>query len=171
MSASAPPWIVGAWHRRSIAVPGGAPGEPCDAWWIQTADAFVDVRVARPGQEDNGLPYSSTRAFAGRFEIADGEARWHVELDSGGPAPRVDRAAATGLFISPDDPLLMIEDAPGRFCEEWVQCAEAREVECVRDSNVVAVRVGAVSGVVFASGRTVIGRVWHGDRSIGIGPR
>jgi hypothetical protein len=28
--------------------------------------------------------------------------------------PRIDRAASTGLFIAEDDPLLMIEDAPGR---------------------------------------------------------
>ena len=111
--------------------PGGEPTEPCEAWWIQAGDAFVDVRVAAPGMEDNGLPYSSTRAFAGRFEIADGEVRWHVELDSDGPVPRTDRAAAAGLYIAVDDPLLMIEDAPGRFREEWVQHAPEGDVEFV----------------------------------------
>ena len=79
------PWFVGAWRRRSIVVPGGQPMEPCEAWWIQADDAFVDVRVVLPGRELNGLPYSSTRAFAGRFEIVDDEVRWHVEIDSDGP--------------------------------------------------------------------------------------
>ena len=162
------PWFVGAWRRRSIAVPGGQPVEPCEAWWIQAGEAFVDVRVALPGHEDNGLPYSSTRVFAGRFEVVDGEARWHVDLDSDGPVPRIDRAAAAGLFISPDDPLLMIEDAPGRFREEWVQSAPDGPVEFVRAANVVTVRVGSVSGVVMATAGTVVGRIWHGDGSTGI---
>jgi hypothetical protein len=163
-----PPWFVGAWRRRSIVVPGGQPTEPCEAWWIQAGEAFVDVRVAAPGMEDNGLPYSSTRAFAGRFEIADGEVRWHVELDSGGPVPRTDRAAAAGLHIALDDPLLMIEDAPGRFREEWVQHAPEREVEFVHSSNLVAVRVGGISGVVMSIGDKVIGRVWHEEGSVGV---
>jgi hypothetical protein len=168
MSRPARPWFVGAWRRRSITVPGGQPTEPCEAWWIQADEAFVDIRVAMPGQDDNGLPYSSTRAFAGRFEIADDEARWHVELDSGGPVPRTDRAVARGLFISPDDPLLMIEDAPERFREEWLQFAPEGEVAFVRTANIVTVRVGYVTGVVLSTGHAVIGRIWHGDRSIGI---
>jgi hypothetical protein len=167
---TARPWFVGAWRRRSITVPGGRPTEPCEAWWIQADEVFVDVRVAMPGREDNGLPYSSTRAFAGRFEIADGEVRWHIELDSGGPVPRTDRAQAPGLYLAPDDPLLMIEDAPGRFREEWVQCAPEGEVECVRASNIVTVRVGPASGVVLSMGNTVVGRIWHGEGSVGTGP-
>ena len=35
--------------------------------------------------------------------------------------------------------------------------------------DIVAVRVGGVSGVVFAAGDTVCGRVWTGGRSIGVG--
>ena len=155
------PWFVGAWRRRSIMVPGGAPTEPCEAWWIQAGDAFVDVRVAAPGMEDNGLPYSSTRAFAGHFEIADGEVRWHVDLDSEGPVPRIDRAAAGGLFIASDDPLLMIEDAPGRFREEWVQHAPTGEVEVVRSPALVAIRIGDIAGVVMSTASKVVGRVWH----------
>jgi hypothetical protein len=170
MSEPNRPWFVGAWRRRSITVPGGEPTEPCEAWWIQTADAFVDVRVVLTGREDNGLPYSSTRAFAGRFEIEGGEVRWHVDIDSDGPVPRTDRAAADGLYLAAGDPLLMIEDAPGRFREEWVQQAATDAVECVRAGNMVAVRVGDVSGVVSASAGAVLGRVWHGDRSFGIGP-
>jgi hypothetical protein len=170
MSSPERPWFVGAWRRRSIAVPGGEPVEPCEAWWIQTGDSFVDVRLAAPGMEENGLPYSSTRAFAGRFEIADGEARWHVELDSEGPAPRVDRAAATGLYIAAEDPLLMIEDAPGRFREEWVQHASEGDVEVVHAANLVAVRVGDVSGVVLTMGGAVSGRVWHHEGSVEVVP-
>jgi hypothetical protein len=169
MSALARPWFAGAWRRRSIVVPGGEPTEPCEAWWIQAAEAFVDVRVAAPGRENNGLPYSSTRAFAGRFEIADGEARWHVELDSDGPVPRVDRAASTGLFIADDDPLLMIEDAPGRFREEWVQHAPEGDVEFVHNANRVMVRVGDVSGEVMAIDDRVVGRIWHRGGCIGVG--
>jgi hypothetical protein len=168
MSANERPWFVGAWLRRSITVPGGQPTEPCEAWWIQSGEAFVDVRVTAAGMEDNGLPYSSTRAFAGRFEIAGGEVRWHVELDSDGPVPRTDRAAAAGLFIASDDPLLMIEDAPGRFKEEWVQHASDGEVEFVRSANLVAVRVGDVSGVVSTARGNVTGRIWHAHGSAGI---
>ena len=169
MSALARPWFAGAWRRRSIVVPGGEPTEPCEAWWIQATEAFVDVRVAAPGRENNGLPYSSTRAFAGRFEIADGEVRWHVELDSDGPVPRTDRAASTGLFIADDDPLLMIEDAPGRFREEWVQHALEGEVEFVHTANRVMVRVGDVSGEVMAIDGRVFGRISHRGGSIAVG--
>jgi hypothetical protein len=154
------PWFVGAWRRRSISVPGGNSTEPCEAWWLQAGEAFVDVRVALPGSEDNDLPYSSTRAFAGRFDITDGEVRWHVELDSDGRAPRTDRAAAAGLFIAADDPLLMIEDAPGRFREEWVQQAPEGEVEFVRSTGIVAVRVGDITGVVMSTDEGVVGRIY-----------
>ena len=174
MGAITHPWFVGAWRRRSIAVPGSEPIEPCEAWWIQAGEAFVDVRIALPGSEDNGLPYSSTRAFAGRFEIADGEVRWHVEIDSDGVVPRMDRAAAAGLFIAPDDPSVMIEDAPGRFREVWVQRAAAQsesspEVEFVRSANVVAIRVGDISGAVFANGEGVAGHVWHPSGAVSVG--
>lgn len=169
MSTLARPWFVGAWRRRSIAVPGCEPTEPCEAWWLQAGEAFVDVRVAAPGKKDNGLPYSSTRAFAGRFEIADGEVRWHVELDTDGPVPRTDRAATAGLFIAADDPLLMIEDAPGRFREEWVQHASEGDVEFERTANMVTVRVGQVSGVVMSIDGHVVGRIWHGSGTIAVG--
>lgn len=169
MSNPAYPWFVGAWRRRSIVVPGGEPTEPCEAWWIQAGEAFVDVRVVAPGKEDNGLPYSSTRAFAGWFEIAEGEVRWHVELDSDGIVPRTDRATAAGLFIAADDPLVMIEDAPGRFREEWVQCAPAADVVWVRTANMVTVRLGDISGSVISIDDRVVGRVWHGQRTIAVG--
>jgi len=159
-------WYVGAWRRRSIVVPGGEPTEPCEAWWIQSGDVFVDVRVTLPGCGDSGLPYSSTRAFAGWFEIAGGESRWHVEIDSDGSVPRIDRAAAEGLYISADDSALLIEDAPGRFREEWVQHADTIDVEVVRHSHLIAVRVGDVVGMVHWFGDTVFGRMWDGDRSI-----
>ena len=168
MTPPARPRFVGAWKRRSIMVPGGQPVEPCEAWWLQTGEVFVDVRVALPGMEHNGLPYSSTRVFAGRFEIVDGEARWHVVLDSDGLVPRTDRAAAAGLYIAPDDPLLMIEDAPGRFREEWVQHAAGDDVESVYAPNVLTVRIGDVSGVVISTGTAVVGRIWHPEGSIGI---
>jgi hypothetical protein len=164
------PWFVGAWRRRSITVPGREATEPCEAWWIQAGEVFVDVRVAAPGMEDNGLPYSSTRAFAGRFEIAGGEVRWHVELDSDGVVPRTDRAPASpGLYIAPDDPLLMIEDAPGRFLEEWVQQATEGEVEFVHSDHLVAVRIGRITGVVMSLDNTVSGRVWHDEGSVVVG--
>ena len=165
MSGPERPWFVGAWRRRSIAVPGGKPTEPCEAWWLQAGDAFVDVRVALPGNENNGLPYSSTRAFAGRFDITGGELRWHVELDSDGRAPRTDRAAAAGLFMAADDPLLMIEDAPGRFREEWVQHAAEGDVEFVRAADIVAVRVGDITGVVMSTDEGVLGRIYYGRLS------
>jgi hypothetical protein len=164
------PWFVGAWRRRSILVPGGEPTEPCEAWWIQAGEAFVDVRRAAPGMEGNGLPYSSTRAFAGHFEIAGGEVRWHVALDSDGVVPRTDRAAAAGLYIDDHDPLVMIEDAPGRFREEWVQHAPHAEVEFVQTATIVTVRVGDVTGVVLSVGGGVRGHVWIAGRSIAAVP-
>ena len=168
MNRPARPWFAGAWRRRSIVVPGGHPTEPCEAWWIQADEAFVDVRVALPGRENNGLPYSSTRAFAGRFEIADDEVRWHGELDSDGSAPRTDRAAAAGVYLSPHDPLLMIEDAPGRFREEWIQHAPEGDIEFVRTADIVTIRIGAITGVVLSTGGAVLGRIWSGERSIGV---
>ncbi len=168
MTPPARPWFVGAWRRRSITVPGGQPTEPCEAWWIQSGEAFVDVRVALSGLEHNRLPYSSTRVFAGRFEIADREVRWHVVLDSDGLVPRTDRAAAAGLYLAPDDPLLMIEDAPGRFREEWVQHGADGDVEFVSAAHIVAVRVGPISAVVMSAGTSVVGRIWHPEGSIGI---
>ncbi len=155
------PWFVGAWRRRSITVPGAEPTEPCEAWWIQSADAFVDVRVAQPGHEDNGLPYSQTRAFAGRFEIVDGEVRWHLEIDSLGLAPCTDRAPADGLYISADDPLLMIEDAPGRFREEWVNHAPDSDVEVIRSLERISVRIGDTHGLVELLAHNVGGRIWR----------
>ena len=122
--------------------------EPCEAWWIQSADVFIDVRVAKPGFENNDLPYSQTRAFAGRFEIAEGEVRWHLELDSLGLAPRTDRAAAGGLYLCEDDPLLMVEDAPGRFRELWVNHAPGGSVEVDCTPNRISVCVGTIRGVV-----------------------
>ncbi len=168
MTSPIRPWFVGAWRRRSITVPGGLPTEPCEAWWVQSGEAFVDVRVALPGMEHNGLPYSSTRVFAGRFEIADGEVRWHIVLDSDGLVPRTDRAAADGLYIAPQDPLLMIEDAPGRFREDWVQHAAGGDVEFVSAAHIVSVRVGSISAVVMSTGTSVVGRIWHPEGSIGI---
>jgi len=170
-SASSRPWFVGAWRRRSIVVPGGEPTEPCEAWWIQSADVFVDVRVTLPGRDGNGLPYSTTRAFAGVFEITDGESRWRVAIDSGDVAPRVDRAAATGLYIDEADPNVLIEDAPGRFREVWVQQAVGDEVQVVHHDHVIAVRIGDVVGMVESTGGqsfgvAVRGRLWQGERSI-----
>ncbi len=169
MSQQSRPWFVGAWRRRSITVPGGEPTEPCEAWWIQAGQVFVDVRVVLPGNEHNGLPYSSTRAFAGRFEVSEGEVRWHVDIDSDGAVPRIDRAAERGLFIAPDDPSLMIEDAPGRFREEWVQHGGGGDVEFVHAPNIVTVRVGDVTGVVLLRGGSAAGRVWHAEGSIAVG--
>jgi hypothetical protein len=170
MSGRARPWFVGAWRRRSIMVPGGRPIEPCEAWWIQAEEAFVDVRVVLPGHERNDLPYSSTRSFAGTFEISSGEPHWHVDLDSAGTVPRLDRGAAGGLFLAADDPLLMIEDAPGRFREQWVQCAPGGDVECVRTSSIVTVRIGDATGVVWSADGSVHGRIWYGERTFGTGP-
>ncbi|MEP7047856.1 MAG: hypothetical protein ABI949_14300 [Ilumatobacteraceae bacterium] len=163
-------WFVGAWRRRSICVPGSEPTEPCEAWWLQAGEAFVDVRVATVGMAENDLPYSSTRAFAGRFEIVDDGVRWHVEIDSDGPVPRSDGSASTSLSISPGDPLLMIEDAPGRFREEWVQHSPAGEVQFTRAANLVSVRVGDVYGLVTLTDGSVLGRIWDGQRMIQVGP-
>lgn len=160
MSSSDRPWFAGAWRRQSIAVPGSAPAEPCEAWWIQTENWFVDVRRALPGHEDNDLPYSQTRAFAGRFEVADGEVRWHLLLDTAGLAPRTDRAAESGLFISPADPLLMVEDAPGRFTELWIQCAPDATTTSHVDDSAISVDVGGYRAMVSLTDAGVAGRVW-----------
>ena len=60
----------------------------------------------------------------------------------------------------------MIEDAPGRFREEWVQHAPEGDVEFVRTANRVTVRVGDVSGEVMSIDGRVVGRVWHRDGAI-----
>ncbi len=160
---AARPWFVGAWRRRSITIPGGSPVEPCDAWWLQTNDVFVDVRVTRDGHDENGMPYSSTRAFAGRFEIADGEIRWHLALDSHGPTPHTDRAPAGGLFLDPDEPGVMIEDAPGRFREVWVRHKPVGPIEVVHTDSMIAVRIGDIGAVVQTDGQRVDARLWLPD--------
>lgn len=164
------PWFVGAWQRRSIEVPGSAAVEPCDAWWVQTEDLFVDVRVARSGQEDNGLPFSSTRAFGGRFEVTADGVRWHVDLDSGGVTPRTDGALGVDLSIDPDDPQVMIEDAPGRFREVWVR----PQVDAVTTSLVtptfIVVAVGDVCAAVWVAGDGATAGEVRGDGwSFGVG--
>jgi hypothetical protein len=157
---------VGAWRRRSIAVPGGVPCEPCEAWWLQADELFVDVRVTTPGNEGSELPYSSTRAFAGRFEIAEGQSRWHLDLDSAGLAPRTDAADATGLYRSVDDPRLLIEDAPGRFREEWVDHG-GPDVDAVSAPDLIAVRIGSWCGAVWSHPEATAGRIWQlGGRAV-----
>ena len=160
MTPHAGPWFVGAWRRRSITVPGSEPTEPCEAWWIQTGHHFVDVRVANPGEENNGLPYSQTRAFAGRFEVADGEVRWHLDLDTAGLAPRTDRAPAVGLYLSRNDPTVMIEDAPGRFREVWEQRAAAGPSTSTVGGGEISVQVGAIAATLRLVGSGCFARVW-----------
>jgi hypothetical protein len=72
------------------------------------------------------------------------------------------------LFLAPNDPLLMIEDAPGRFREEWIQHAPEGNVEFVRTADIVTIRIGAITGVVLSTGGAVLGRVWSEERSIGV---
>ena len=160
MSADEPAWFVGGWRRRSICVPGGEPVEPCEAWWLQTEDSFIDIRITRDGHHDNGLPYSSTRAFAGRFEIVDGETRWHLELDTDGRAPSTDSALASGLYIDNVDTDVMIEDAPGRFREEWVRESPIHEIEAVHANSMIAVRINEISAVVWQSLGVTSGQLW-----------
>jgi hypothetical protein len=145
------PWFVGAWRRRSIAVPGTAATEPCEAWWLQTSSSFIDVRVTRVGHEDNGLPYSSNRAFGGQFDITDDQARWHREIDTGAAVPHTDIGSPGGLYIDADDPHLMIEDAPDRFVEEWVRHQADPPIEVVHTDRMIAIRIGPISGVVFTT--------------------
>jgi hypothetical protein len=155
-----PSWYVGAWRRRSICIPGGEPTEPCEAWWLQTERSFIDIRVTHDGQDGHGLPYSSTRAFAGRFEIADGETRWHLELDTAGRAQSTDKALASGLYIDADNGDLMIEDAPGRFREEWVRQSPVGDVELVHADSMIAIRINEVSAVVWSSTGCTSGHLW-----------
>jgi hypothetical protein len=163
------PWFAGAWRRRSIQVPGGEPHEPCEAWWVQTESLFVDLRIALPGQEQNGLPFSSTRAFAGRFEIGDDGARWHVTIDSGGSVPRSDGALGVDLSLDTDDPNLMIEDAPGRFREEWIQQATGDEVGSICTPDLIAVRIGDICGAVWLVDGAVAAQIRQPRRLVNFG--
>jgi hypothetical protein len=162
VSLAEPPWYIGAWRCRSICVPGGEPTEPCEAWWLQTERSFIDIRVTRDGHADNGLPYSSTRAFAGRFEIADGETRWHLELDTHGRTPSTDTALASGLYIDTGDGDgdVMIEDAPGRFREEWVRHTPIGDIEIVHANSMIAIRINEISAVVWKSAAHTSGHLW-----------
>lgn len=175
MASSPRPWFVGAWRRRSIVVPGGLPSEPCEAWWLQAGELFVDVRVTTPGNEANELPYSSTRAFAGRFEIAEGQARWHLRLDSMGFAPRTDAADAAGLYRSAHEPNVLIEDAAGRFREEWVDHGgnsagdNGDGVDTVSAPELIAVRIGAWCGAVWSQSGAAAGCLWlRAERTVAV---
>lgn len=168
------PWFVGAWLRRSIEVPGAAPTEPSQAWWLQTEHAFVDVRVPLPGNEHTTLPFSSARAFAGRFEVVGpDEVRWHMDLDSDGEAPRTDGANNVRLFLDPDDPELLIEDAAGRFREEWAQRAtyapDGADTQQIHTPDVIAVRLGDIAGAVWVVDGVTVGRLWGPTWSLSIG--
>ncbi len=137
---------------------------------MQSEDLFVDVRVTLPGRSGEGLPFSSTRAFAGRFAAVEGGVRWHVELDSDGPVPRTDGAAGVDLVVDPGEPLVMVEDAPGRFREVWERPDAAPAVRGLRTAGLVAVQVGEVYGAVWAAGDGwIAGRVWRPGWSLGVG--
>jgi hypothetical protein len=168
--AALSPWFAGAWRRQSIQVPGGERHEPCEAWWLQTEELFVDVRIALPGEERNGLPFSSTRAFAGRFETVDDGVRWHVVIDSDGPVPRSDGTLGVDLSLDPVDPRLMIEDAPGRFREEWIQQATGGEIHSIRTPDLIAVGIGDVCGAVWNVGDEVAGQIWTRTGLTSFGP-
>jgi hypothetical protein len=157
------PWWVGAWRRRSISVPGRPATEPCDAWWLQTASTFIDIRVVRDGWSADGLPYSATRAFAGRFEIVGDQLRWHLEHDTAGPVPATDVGPAAGLYLDRHDHDLMIEDDPGAFREEWERVVTGDDIEVVHAAAVVAIRVGAVTAVVSTSRGATVGQLWQPD--------
>lgn len=161
-------WWVGAWRRDGIAVPGRDRTEPCAAWWVQAGEWFVDVRVVVDGPEDNGLPYSQTRAFAGRFEL-DGEGApcWHVEVDSAGPAPRLDRGAPGGLWLDADDRSLMIEDAPGRFREWWRRDDPTGLASVERTDAGMWVTIGSLVAVVtWRGGEICEASVRHTDGTV-----
>lgn len=167
---TAAPWFAGAWRRRSIRVPGTGATEPCEAWWVQTGDLFVDVRVARPGCEGNGLPFSSTRVFAGRFELVDDGVRWHVELDSGGEVPRTDGAAGVHLHLADGSERVMIENAPGRFVEVWERPAAVAPTYGLSEPGLIAVEVGGISAAVWTGDLdAVAGAVWGSGWSLHVG--
>lgn len=137
---------------------------------MQTEDLFVDVRVNLAGQDNTGLPFSSTRAFAGRFEVIEGGFRWHVELDSDGIVPRSDGAAGVDLSLDDHDPLVMIEDAPGRFREQWIRPVARPAARGVATAQLITVEVGGIHGAVWVDGHgEIAGRIWRGDWVIGVG--
>ena len=127
MSEDEPAWFVGAWRRRSIVVPGGEPTEPCEAWWIQAGEAFVDVRVAAPGMEDNGLPYPRrARSLAASKSHMARRVACRPRF-AGSSREQLQRR---WLYIDEDDPC-DDEDAPGAF-GEWCDSRTHMRNSCNR---------------------------------------
>ncbi|HET6953542.1 MAG TPA: hypothetical protein VFI47_24400 [Acidimicrobiales bacterium] len=80
----------GAWRRVSLSVDGGPPIEPSDVVWVQSASAYADLRVPRPGHADRHPPAS----FAGITTWRDPHLHWRHDVDldvdpisAGGAAP------------------------------------------------------------------------------------
>lgn len=91
--AVVPPWLRGLWRRQSIAWPDGRVDDTTVVYWLQTASAFVDIRIPadRPDLRDRPSLTALDAAelaclarqggFAGWTELAGDYCRWHREID------------------------------------------------------------------------------------------
>ena len=70
-----PAAFQGAWQRVSIAVDGGEAHEPATVVWVQTEEAYADLRIPTDG--DDGQPMS----FAGTTSWDEPHLTWHHEID------------------------------------------------------------------------------------------
>ena len=70
-----PDAFQGAWQRVSIAVDDGPPEEPATVVWVQTEEAYADLRIPTGG--DDRQPMS----FAGTTSWDEPHLTWHHEID------------------------------------------------------------------------------------------
>lgn len=80
-SPALPDRFLGAWRRRSLALPeqGGVPFEKQQVLWLQAASAFADVRLPLdPADED---PQAAPVSFAGVTTWDGTSLCWHRDLD------------------------------------------------------------------------------------------
>jgi hypothetical protein len=78
-------FLVGAWTRSRLVVDGAQCLDPCQTWWLQTADWYADVRMPRASRRpfDGGPETTLTRprASAGAATWQPPVMSWRHQLD------------------------------------------------------------------------------------------
>lgn len=122
-----PPWLRGLWRRQSIAWPDGRVDDTTVVYWLQTASAFVDIRIPadRPDLHDRRgfaaldeaeLAWLARQGgFAGWTELDGDCCRWHREIDYQPPNGIPDE----GRLRLRTDGTLIEEGIHERYVEIW----------------------------------------------------
>lgn len=115
MNGPVPAWLRGLWRRRSITWPDGRRDDTTTVYWLQTASAFVDIRIpAAPRRDRTPLGLARQGGFAGWTELAADRCRWHRQIDFQPPSGRPDEGRLYRL-----DGVLVEEGVHEPYVEVW----------------------------------------------------